>query len=64
MKSVPICEGYMHDALVVNVRKGRPDGGRLAAHAVVPLDVAPVAAREAGEAAATEEVTPEQTSSF
>ena len=49
----------MDDALVVDVRQRGPDGGRLAAQAVVALDVAAVAAGEAGEAAAAEQVTPE-----
>ena len=49
----------MHYALVVDVRQRCPDGGRLAAQAVVALDVAAVAAGEAGEAAAAEQVTPE-----
>ena len=55
----PVCERYVDDALVVDVRQRGPDGGRLAAQAVVALDVAAVAAGEAGEAAAAEQVTPE-----
>ena len=47
----------MDDVLFVDVRQCRPDGGRLAAQAVVPLHVAPVAG-EAGEAAAAQQVIP------
>ena len=47
----------MDDVLLVDVGQGRADGGRLAAQAVVPLHVTPVAG-EAGKAAATQQVIP------
>ena len=47
----------MDDVLLVDVGQGRADGGRLAAQAVVPLHVTPIAG-EAGEAAAAQQVIP------
>ena len=47
----------MDDALVVDVRQGGTDGGSLAAHAVVALDVAPVP-RGAGQTPAAHQVFP------